>query len=66
MSITQMLTCLDDLSAGPASVREPSEVTTADGGPAGPDDKQADREEAAGKGHVVIIGALPPTVPLLG
>ena len=53
-----MLTCLDDLSAGPAAVREPREPTTIDDGLVGPDNEQEERQEAAGKGHVVIIGAL--------
>ena len=54
----QMLTCLDDLSAGPTAVREPDEPTTIDGGLAGPDNEQEERQEVSGKGHVVIIGAL--------
>jgi len=60
-----MLTCLDDLSAGPAAVREPREPITVDDRLAGPDNEQEERQEAAKKGHVVIIGALPLILLLL-
>ena len=60
-----MLTCLDDLSAGPAAVREPNDAAVGEDGLAGPDDMQTERQEAAAKGHVVIIGALPLLVLML-